>query len=169
MKKFSLLHLIFAGLFLVFSFSAAKAQNRMQQQTDENLQTDESRRPNLLRELGLTPDQIGQLRRLNQEYQPVLRESQRRLRDAKKALDEAIYADRDNEAEIQSRLREVQSAQMEVIKNRTLTERAVRRILTPQQLTKFRNLRGQFMQKNNRPERLRQRRLERRQNRQQNQ
>jgi hypothetical protein len=37
---------------------------------------------------------------------------------------------------------------MEVIKNRTITELAVRRVLTPEQLFKFRQLRSQFMERN---------------------
>lgn len=178
MKRFNFYNLIVLGLFLVFSFTLAHGQGLNRFQEVEN-----PSRPNLLQELDLSPDQVRQIRRLNQERRPIMQNAQRRLRDANQALDRAIYADTDNDAEIQTRMTEVQAAQMEVIKNRTATERAIRRILNTEQLTKFRNLRAQFMQKNapqnrinNRQERLRnlprglrQRRLANRRNQRQTQ
>ncbi len=76
-----------------------------------------------------------------------MREAQERLREANRNLDQAIYADVANDAEVQTRLKEVQSAHAEVIKIKSATELAVRKILTPDQLTKFRDVRQQFMEK----------------------
>ena len=150
MKGFNFYNLIFTALFLISSFSVANAQNQNSLQEAGSFSTERSTRPNLLLELNLSKNQIQQIRRLNQERKTVMQESQLRLREANRALDEAIYSDSDNEAEIQLRLKEVQSAHTEAIRNRTITERAVRKILTPEQLARFRNLRSEFMQTNNR-------------------
>src|SRR6187551_2529791 len=48
---------------------------------------------NLLRQLGLSPEQIQQIRRIKMEQRPSMDEAQRRFREANRALDEAIYAD----------------------------------------------------------------------------
>lgn len=63
-------------------------------------------RPNLLRELGLSPDQIQQIRRMNQSRKPLMEEAAKRLRDANRALDMAIYSDAVNEEEFVARLRD---------------------------------------------------------------
>src|ERR1035437_282697 len=101
---------------------------------------------NLLRQLGLTPDQVHQMRQLNIERKPILNEAQRRFRDANKSLDEAIYSDRLDENEIDLRLKEVLAAQDELAKVRYANELAVRKILTPEQLVHFRDLRQKFEQ-----------------------
>ena len=102
------------------------------------------RRPNLLRALGLTTEQLQQLKQINQERRPQVDAALRRLGGANRALDEAIYADVVNEAEVGARLKEVQEAQGEVARIRFMNELAVRRILTPEQLVRFRDLRQQF-------------------------
>lgn len=140
MKKFNFYHLIFTILFSIFLVSSAKSQAP----GDPPMGDGNEQRPNLLRELDLSPQQIQQIRRLNQDRRPVMQETQERLREANRALDQAIYGDSENEVEIQTRLKEVHAAQFELIKNRVMNERAIRRILTPQQLARFRELRGQF-------------------------
>jgi Spy/CpxP family protein refolding chaperone len=144
MKRFHFNKLIFTALLLVFAFSAATAQFPAAQEVG-NPQP----RPNLLRELDLSNDQIQRIRRLNQERRPLMQESQRRLRKANIALDEAIYAETENEALIQSRLKDLEAAQTEVNKNRIFTEREIRKILTPEQLARFRSLRAESMRRNN--------------------
>ncbi len=146
MKKLNLLTLIFVGLLLTVSFRAVKAQ-------DENAPTDtpvqnfnKKPRPNLLAELELSQEQIRQIRRINREKQPLLREAQQRLGEAKRNLDQAIYADTVDESDVQSKLKEVQTAQAEVYKIRSTTEFAVRKILLPRQLVKFREVRQRFTQ-----------------------
>jgi hypothetical protein len=49
-----------------------------------------------------------------------------------------------NDADVQTRIIEVQTAQADVAKIRFTNELAVRRVLTPQQLIRFRELRQQF-------------------------
>lgn len=101
-------------------------------------------RPNLLRELGLSPDQIQQIRKMNQSRKPIMEEAAKRLRDANHALDMAIYNDTLNEEDFAARLRDFQLAQADVAKLRFQNELGVRKILTPDQLIRFRSLRDRF-------------------------
>lgn len=156
MKKLSLLSLVFAGLLMFVLLTNTKAQDETVPPINVlNPSQNHLPRPNLLRQLGLTQDQIAQIRQINQDRKPQIRAAQNRLREANRNLDEAIYADAANDAEIQARLKEVQAAHADVIRIRSLTELAVRRILSPEQLAKFRDVRRQFMEekKENMPER----------------
>ncbi len=145
MKKFDFLSLIFVGFLMIFSFSAVKAQDEMPPDAP-NKQADRERRPNLLAELGLTQDQRRQIRLINTEKRPLMRDAQQRLREANRNLDQAIYADNVNETEIRARLNDFQTAQTELSKIRFTNELAIRRVLTAEQLSKFRVLREQFAQ-----------------------
>ena len=101
-------------------------------------------RPNLLAELGLSREQIQQIRRMNQERRPFMQEAQRRMRDANRNLDMAIYGDAVSDAEFQARLKEFHSAQAELARLRFEGELSVRKVLTPEQLIRFRELRRRF-------------------------
>lgn len=103
-------------------------------------------RPNLLRELGLTQDQIRQIRRINAENKPLMNDAQRRLREANRDLDMAIYSDTVNDGEVAERLKTLQIAQAEVAKLRFGSELAIRKVLTQEQLVRFRELRQRFNQ-----------------------
>ena len=105
---------------------------------------DDNGRPNLLRELGLSQEQVQEIRRMNQARRPLMEEATRRLREANRGLDMAIYADSLNEDDVSARLKEVQLAQAEVAKLRFQGELELRKVLTPEQLSKFRSLREQF-------------------------
>ncbi len=100
----------------------------------------------VLGQLGLTRDQMLQIRRMNQERKPMMDAAQTRLKEANRLLNEAIYSDQATEADVQSRLKEAQQAQGEVAKIRFMHEFAVRRVLTPEQLVRFRDLRQKFEQ-----------------------
>ncbi len=146
-KKFNFFIVILLSLFFAAAHDV-RAQNQTASNDAKILPADNDKRPNLLRELGLSREQIQQVRRIMQERQNALRQAKRRLQAANEALDAAIYADSDNESDVQARLKELQAAHTELTRNRTESERAVRRILTAEQLNRFRNLRGQFMQNN---------------------
>ena len=133
--------LLFTLLFLTLAFSAAQAQNP---DNVQKRQFDEPQRPQLLRELGLRPDQVRQIQMINGENREKIREANFRLHEARKSLDAAIYADNADAALFETRLREFQNAQAEVIKIRAMTELAIRKILTPEQLIRFRELRAKF-------------------------
>ncbi len=101
-------------------------------------------RPNLRMELGLTPEQMQALRRINAERKPSEMSARRRFQDANRALNMAIYSDTVDQAEFQTRLSEFQAAQAELARIKFTNELAVRRLLTPDQLVKFRDLRRRF-------------------------
>ena len=147
MKKLYFINAIILALTIGFAFSTARAQNEAPPNADApNQKNAKIRRPNLLAELGLMPEQIRQIRRINAERKPSMRAAQQHLREANRNLDQAIYADNADETQIQTLIKEVQTAQIEVIKLRSLTELAVRRVLTAEQLSKFRELRRRFME-----------------------
>lgn len=102
------------------------------------------KRPNLMRLLGLTPDQMQQIKRMNQERKPLMDAAMVRVRNANRALDEAIYAENLDEGTFQASLKELQLAQADAARLRFLNELGVRKILTPEQLARFRELRQKF-------------------------
>jgi Spy/CpxP family protein refolding chaperone len=102
------------------------------------------RRPNLLAELGLSPEQVQEIRRMNQERRPAMMEAQRRMRDANRNLDIAIYGEAISDADFQTRLKELQTVRAELDRLRFEGELAVRKILTPEQLVRFREIRRRF-------------------------
>lgn len=99
-------------------------------------------RPNLLENLGLRQDQIRQIRMMNRDRKPAMDAAQQRLREANRALDVSIYGDSLDESAVQVRLKEFQAAQAEVAKIRFRSELELRKILTPEQLGRFRTLRA---------------------------
>lgn len=144
-KNMSKLKIIFAFLILMLTFSAVNAQIEDEpNEAPPPRQNDNPMRPNLLRELGLSDVQIRQLRTINAESKPRLREAQEKMRDAKRALDEAIYADTVDNANVELKLREFSAAETEINRIRATTELAIRNVLTPEQLTRFRELRENF-------------------------
>jgi hypothetical protein len=99
------------------------------------------------------------MRSIQSESVPQAQQLNRQLNQARRALDEAIYSDNVDEALIEQRARDVAEAQAALVRFRAQTELRVRRILTPEQLQTFRNLRQEAM---------RERRIERRLERQAN-
>ena len=150
--------LIFAAFLIIFAFLSVEAQDEIPPNDAPVQNLKQPRRPNLLAELDLTPEQIQQIRRVNAEKKPLMQAAQQKMREANRNLDQAIYADNADEAVIQARLKDVQLAQAEIFKIRSMTEYAVRKILTPEQLVKFRELRSRFAERmENRPNQRRNR------------
>lgn len=140
-------HIIFAGLMMLgLAFTAAAQNVRPAEVNDDGRQVNipQDVRLAVLRQLGLSPEQMQRIRRLNVARKPTMDEAQRRLRVATNALDEAIYADEVAETDVQTRLKDFQLAQAEVARLRFMNELAVRRILTKEQLVRFRELRRRF-------------------------
>ncbi|HSK71202.1 MAG TPA: periplasmic heavy metal sensor [Pyrinomonadaceae bacterium] len=137
--------LIFVSLILMLSFSAANAQEGPDNPPPDRF--DGQNRPNLMRELGLTPEQVQQIRFINGENRDKMRDAQFRLREAHRNLDQAIYADKVDEQLVRTRLRELVEAQAEIARIRTMTELAIRKVLTPEQLIRFRELRQRFAER----------------------
>ena len=151
MKKINFSILILTAFLMLFSVSTSRAQDEMPD-ADAPPNAQPPKRPNLLGELNLSPDQIRRIRIINRENQPQVREAQRRLREARNDLDQAIYGDTIDENEVQARLRTLHQAQAEAVRLRSTIEFAVRKVLTPDQLVRFREVRRRYMeQMANRP------------------
>ena len=101
---------------------------------------------------------MQQIRKLKSPTLRLSIEAHKRLREATRLLDEAIYADYADDADIQDKLQQLQQAQAEVSKLRYTNELAVRRLLTQEQLLRFREMRRQYEEAQT--ERQKQRRLE---------
>jgi Spy/CpxP family protein refolding chaperone len=112
-------------------------QEAQQQASPQN----PARALNLMQRLNLTQEQRRQLREIRQQREPEMRDLARRLRLARRALDEAIYADAADEALVEQRARELAVLQNLLAHHRAVTELKVRRVLTPEQLRLFRDLR----------------------------
>lgn len=96
---------------------------------------------NLLLQLNLSPEQRAQLVEIRRQSASEGQALVRRLNQARRTLDAAIYADNVDEAVVEDNVREVAAAQSAVVRMRALTELRVRRVLTPEQLEMFRQLR----------------------------
>ncbi|HEV7645307.1 MAG TPA: periplasmic heavy metal sensor [Pyrinomonadaceae bacterium] len=116
-------------------------------------------RGEILRQLNLSQEQFQSIRKLLADNGPKVREAQRDFREAQEALDDAIYADTVDEVLVQSLTRRSSEAQATLMKLRTINEFAIRRILNPEQVVKFRELRKQQILE--RQQRQRQERQER--------
>ena len=150
MKNSKFLILTLFGLLCFFSVSANAQDNSSENQFEQP-----ARRGNLMKRLGLSQEQIQQIRQLNAATKPLEREAKQRLNDARKNLDNAVYANSLNESDVQAKLSEFQRAQTDLTKLKASNELAIRKLLTAEQLTQFRDLREQFQE--NREERLDQR------------
>jgi Spy/CpxP family protein refolding chaperone len=95
----------------------------------------------LIRQLGLTSDQLARIRTIREQNKEERQMVNERLKNAQRALDEAIYSDAASEAVIEERARELATAQAASVRLRALTELGIRRVLTPEQLGTLRALR----------------------------
>ena len=146
MTRLKLFPLIFSLGLVVWLLPSAAAQEpgQIDARPAQNSRPRAERRPNLFAELGLSPEQVQQIRRINADRKPQMTEAQQKLRDANRALDAAIYADTANDIEIDARLKDYHSAQAEVARIRFISELSIRKVLTPEQLVRFREMRQRF-------------------------
>lgn len=103
----------------------------------------------VLRELNLTLEQVRRIREVNRKFRPQILQAREKLQKANDSLNEAIYADSLNEKLVEERLKAFQEAYSNLTRLRIEAEVELRKILTQEQLEKFRQIR----QKN--PERRR--------------
>jgi Spy/CpxP family protein refolding chaperone len=135
-------NLILIAVLMLLSLTSARAQRLDERPPKENFRPQQ-----ILRELNLSKEQMQQIRRIHEEKREQMETAQMRLRDANRSLDRAIYADAVNESEIETRMKELVEAQGEVIKIRNMTELAVRKVLTQEQLARFREVREKFIKR----------------------
>jgi len=145
MNKILIRHSIIAISFSLFFF-AVSASTTLAQTEDEIPQEETAQGnqdANWIDVLGLTPDQINRIRGIRQQNSLEWQAARRRLNQAQRALDHAIYSDEANETVIEERAREVATAHAAEVRLRAQTELSIRRVLTPQQLSTFRMVRRQ--------------------------
>jgi Spy/CpxP family protein refolding chaperone len=111
-----------------------------QPQAQDATQTQTTQAPNLQTELGLTPDQIQKWRALNQELRPQEIAGNLKVREAKRALAEAMEAPSPNEDQIKQRAKELADAQSAMTQLQALRQARVLQILTPEQRVKLREI-----------------------------
>lgn len=98
---------------------------------------------NLLEVLDLTPEQRVQIRAIRKEHEGPAHDAMKRRARAQRALEEAIYADQVDEAAIEQRSQELADAHAEMVRSRAQVELRIRRLLTTEQLSRFRAFRRQ--------------------------
>ena len=92
-------------------------------------------------ELNLTPDQIQKIRAINAEVKDQRQAAGIKLRQAQRALAEAVESPTSNEALIEQRSHELADAQANTIRLRSLTEARILQVMTPEQRLRIREIR----------------------------
>ena len=116
-------------------------------QTDP-VQTQTAQTPNAqanqlpdFRLLNLTPDQIQKIREINIGLKDERQAANFKLRQAQRALADAVESPTPNEDLIAQRSREVAEAQANTIRLRSVTEARILQVLTPEQRIRLRDMR----------------------------
>jgi Spy/CpxP family protein refolding chaperone len=92
-------------------------------------------------QLNLSPDQIQKIRAINAEVKEQRQAAGMKLRQAQRALAEAVEAPTSNETLIEQRSHELADAQAATIRLRSLTEARILQVMTPEQRLKLREMR----------------------------
>jgi Spy/CpxP family protein refolding chaperone len=124
-------------------YGQTQAQTPDQAATQNQIQT-QQQNPNQLpdfRLLNLTPDQIQKIRAINMELKDQRQAANLALRQAQRALAEAVESPTPDETLISQRSRAVAEAQENTIRLRSLTEARILQILTPEQRVRLREMR----------------------------
>lgn len=148
MKKFtgpaavSALSILLMLLF-VLSPAPALAQDGGAIQQGEAGQETNAQTRDVITRLNLTADQIERIKAIREQNKEERQAIALHVRQAQRALEQAIYFDNADEATVEQRSRELAAAQAEATRMRALTELNIRRVLTPEQLNTLRSLRQQ--------------------------
>jgi Spy/CpxP family protein refolding chaperone len=113
--------------------------------------------PDPIEQLRLAPDQRQAIRRIVADSRDERQTTNRRVREANVALDQALDAQPTDENLIEQRISELAAAQAAQLRLRIHTEMKIRRILRPEQLATLQRLRLQLRDVMN-PQRLNRRR-----------
>ncbi|MDQ3818653.1 MAG: Spy/CpxP family protein refolding chaperone [Acidobacteriota bacterium] len=146
MKRLSIKLTAKAAALGLFLFLAVSSSSVIAQNSNDNPQGDQAQPAqgsDWKEQLNLTPDQLDKIRAIQEQNRVEGQPIRRRVVQAQRALDEAIYSDNADEAEIERLARELASAQADQVRMRAMTELKIRRVLTPEQLSTFRAIRRQ--------------------------
>ena len=131
--RFRTLMLLFAGLLLLTSTTATRAQDAAAPPVEDSIN-----------QLNLTPEQRQRIRTIFEENKTERQSTNRRLREANIALNQALDAEPIDENAIDQRLNALASAQAAQMRMRIQIELKIRRELSPDQLATWRRLRLQM-------------------------
>jgi len=95
-------------------------------------------------ELGLSEEQLSQLRALRSEAAKAGLRARTDMQLKQMELEELLEAEEPNEAAIQSKLRELSDARHALMQQRITNRLAMRRVLTPEQRAKWNKMRRHF-------------------------
>ena len=104
---------------------------------------DQAMAPDPIEQLRLTPDQRQAIRQIVAENKDERQTTNRRVREANVALDQALDAEPSDESVIEQRINELAAAQTAQLRLRIQTEMKIRRILRAEQIATLRRLRLQ--------------------------
>jgi Spy/CpxP family protein refolding chaperone len=130
--RFITFMLLFAAVLMLTSTGSVRAQDPAAPPPADPIE-----------QLRLTPDQRQRVRLIVEETKDERQQTNRRLREANVALDQALDANPTDEAVIDQRLNELAAAQAAQLRLRIRTELKIRRELRPEQLLTLRRLRLQ--------------------------
>jgi Spy/CpxP family protein refolding chaperone len=91
--------------------------------------------------LNLTPEQRQKIRAIRAESKEERATIIERVKSSNEALERTLDADNPNEEEVELRLRDLAAAQAASTRMRVLQELRIRRVLTPEQIAKWRTIR----------------------------
>jgi Spy/CpxP family protein refolding chaperone len=131
------------ALLLIGSGTRTRAQNPQNPIEPSQIQT-QANQTNQVPDFGplnLTPDQIQKIRSINAELKDQRQAATQHLRQAQRALAEAIESPTPSEALIDQRSHEVADAQAATIRLRSLTEARILQVLTAAQRIRLREMR----------------------------
>ncbi|HKS29426.1 MAG TPA: Spy/CpxP family protein refolding chaperone [Pyrinomonadaceae bacterium] len=129
-------------LLIIFSTAQVFAQGEQEPPQEQSGQRPPVRGDgDLVRQLNLSPEQIEKIRAIREGNREQRRQIGQRIRAARQALDRAIYLENADDAVVEQRARELAEAQAAQVRLQALVELSVRRVLTPEQLQMFRDLR----------------------------
>ena len=124
-----------------------KAQNPTPQSPVETAQTQTQTQANLasqlpdFAQLNLSPDQIQKIRAINAELKDQRQAANLKLRQAQRALAEAVESPTPNETLIDQRSHDLADAQATTIRLRSLAEVRILQVMTPEQRIRLREMR----------------------------
>ena len=131
-----------AALLLACAFASTQAQTTAPQtQTQDTPATQATQAPNLQTELGLSPEQIQKWRAIGLEFRDQEFAVTQKVRQAKRALTDAMESPTPNEEVIKQRAKELADAQSAMTQLQALRQARVLQMLTPEQRVKLREIR----------------------------
>lgn len=139
-SRINKLLLFSAALLLAFAAPTSYAYSQQQDQQGNQAQPVET---DQIAQLGLTPEQRQRIRLILEEQKEERQTTNRRLREANIALNQALDAEQLDESTVDQRINDLSAAQAAQMRLRIRTELRIRRELRPEQLATLRRLRLQ--------------------------